>query len=100
MKNKTISVISVIILFLLLWTLMVSCATNPTTPDPSGGNTLDGLNLMQQRCSLCHSLDRVISAHKTIDQWAVTVERMIARGGPLDPQEEQVLIAYLAANYK
>jgi hypothetical protein len=100
MNKTTLPVITLVFIFLMFWILLVSCGTNPTTPDPSGGNTLDGQTLMQQRCALCHSLDRVISSHKTHDQWTVSVQRMIARGAPLDPQEAQVLIAYLAANFK
>ncbi len=60
----------------------------------------DGQTLMQQRCSVCHSLDRITSAHKTADQWKTTVERMISHGAQLSPQEEQILIDYLAQNYK
>ena len=100
MGKKTISMISIIFLLLLLGTLLVSCGTAGATPTSSGGNTLDGQNLMQQRCSVCHSLDRVTSAHKTIGQWTTSVQRMIARGAQLSSQEEQTLVAYLAANYK
>jgi hypothetical protein len=100
MCKKTISMISIIFLLLLLGTLLVSCGTGGATPNPSGGSTLDGQTLMQQRCSVCHSLSRVTSAHKTIDQWNVSVQRMIARGAQLNSQEEQTLVAYLAANYK
>jgi hypothetical protein len=54
---------------------------------------------MQDRCSVCHSLDRVISAHHTAAEWKVTVDRMVNRGAQLTPQEEQTLIDYLAKNY-
>lgn len=55
---------------------------------------------MQDRCSVCHSLMYVMMAHKTADQWTITVERMINHGAQLNAQEEQTLISYLAANYK
>jgi hypothetical protein len=100
MNKKTISLIGIVFLFLILGTLLVSCGTSAAKPDPSSGSSLDGQTLMQQRCSLCHSLDRVTSAHKIIDQWTVSVQRMIAHGAPLNTQEEQTLITYLAANYK
>lgn len=100
MNNKSITTISIFFIFLILGVLLVSCGTTATTPNTSGGSTLDGQTLMQQRCSVCHSLDRVASAHKTLDQWTVSVTRMISHGAQLNPAEEQTLLAYLAANYK
>ncbi len=101
MNKKLLSIISISFLFLILGTFLISCGTSTATPIAStGGSTLDGQALMQQRCSVCHSLDRVTSAHKTFDQWTVTLQRMIAHGAQLNPQEEQALLAYLAATYK
>ncbi len=100
MNKHTISIISFILLILLIGTLLASCGTSNTTPAPSSGGSSDGQTLMQQRCSVCHSLDRVTSAHKTADQWTATVERMVSHGAQLNAQEQQTLIAYLAANYK
>jgi hypothetical protein len=100
MNNKSFSIISMFLIFLILGILLVSCGTTASTPNTSGGSTLDGQTLMQQRCSVCHSLDRVISAQKTLDQWTVSVNRMIAHGAQLTPAEEQTLLAYLAVNYK
>ena len=94
MGKKVFYIISLLLLVLIVGTFLVSCGTN-STPSPSGGQVL-----MQERCALCHSLDRVTSSHKTADQWTITVQRMIARGAPLTDQEAQNLIAYLAANYK
>ncbi|HEY5270133.1 MAG TPA: hypothetical protein VII97_07335 [Anaerolineales bacterium] len=96
MKKNTISLISIFLLILLIGTLLVSCGTSPS----SSGNSSNGQTLMQERCSVCHSTDRVTSAHKTVDQWTTTVERMVSRGAQLNAQEQQTLIDYLAANYK
>ncbi len=100
MSKKSISMICIILLLLILGSLLVSCGTSGNTTNRSGGSSLDGQTLMQQRCSVCHSLDRVTSAHKTIGQWTTSVQRMIARGAQLNSQEEQTLVAYLAAIYK
>ena len=54
---------------------------------------------MQERCTVCHSSTRVVSAHHTAAEWKVTVDRMIARGAKLTQPEEQTLIDYLAQNY-
>jgi hypothetical protein len=100
MNKQIISFISIIFLTLILGILLVSCGTSTVTPHTSGGNSLDGQTLMQQRCSICHPLGRVTSAHKSIAQWTQTTQRMIAHGARLNTQEEQALIVYLAANYK
>ncbi len=106
MSKRTLFFISIFSLVLLAGALLASCKSTsaPATSTPSsGGNTgssLDGQALMQQRCSVCHSLNRITSAHKTADQWKTTVDRMISHGAELTPQEEQVLVDYLAQNYK
>ncbi len=98
MNKRTIIHASVLLVILLVGTVLVSCGSSNTTPTPSGG--IDGASLMQDRCSVCHSLMFVITAHKTADQWTVTVERMISHGAQLNAQEAQTLISYLAENYK
>lgn len=75
-------------------------ATSAPTAESNTGSTLDGQALMQERCTVCHSLDRVESKHQTADQWKKTVDRMISNGAQLTPQEEQVLVDYLAQTYK
>ena len=106
MSKRTLFFISIFFLVLLAGALLASCGPTsaPATSIPSsGGNTgstIDGQALMQQRCSVCHSLSRIDTAHKTADQWKTTVDRMISNGAQLTSQEEQTLIDYLAQNYK
>jgi hypothetical protein len=103
MSKRTLFFITML---LLVGALLASCgstkATAPATPSSGGntGGTVDGQTLMQERCSVCHSVGRVESAHKTSDQWKTTVDRMISNGAQLTPQEEQILVDYLAQNYK
>ena len=100
MNKPIISLISILLLTLLIGTLLASCGTSNTTPASSSGGSSAGQTLLQERCSVCHLTDRITSAHKTADQWTATVERMVSHGAQLDPQEQQTLIDYLAANYK
>ncbi len=107
MLNKRIlSLISLMLLVVLAATTLAACGSSSTaTPVPTsksvGNNTaLDGQAIMQERCSVCHSITRVTSAHHTAAEWQNTVNRMINHGAKLAPQEEQVLIDYLAQNYK
>jgi cytochrome c-type biogenesis protein CcmH/NrfF len=100
MNKRSISLISILLLILLIGMFLASCGTSNATPTSSSGGSLDGQTLMQERCSVCHSTDRITSAHKTADQWTTTVQRMISHGAQLNAQEQQTLIDYLAANYK
>ena len=102
MSKRTISIISLFLLALLAATFLTACGSNNSTgvPVPSSGGSSTGQTLMQDRCSVCHSTDRVTSAHKTADEWKTTVDRMISRGAQLSSQEEQTLVDYLALNYK
>jgi hypothetical protein len=97
-----------IVLFACLLTgfaiLLMACGTASAvaTSAPASGSSgsPDGQTLMQQRCSICHSVGRVTSQHETADQWRSTVNRMVANGAQLNSREEQTLIDYLAQNYK
>jgi mono/diheme cytochrome c family protein len=100
MNKHSISLISILLLVLLIGTLLASCGKSNATPTASSGGSSDGQTLMHDRCSVCHSTDRITSAHKTADQWTTTVQRMISHGAQLNAQEQQTLIDYLAANYK
>ena len=101
MEKRIISLITILLLIIMAGTMLASCGSSSTTASSSsGGGSNAGATLMQTRCSVCHSLDRVTSAHKTADQWKISVDRMINRGAQLSPEEEQTLINYLAQNYK
>jgi hypothetical protein len=54
---------------------------------------------MQERCSVCHSLNRVTSSLKTAAEWKISVDRMINNGAQLSPAEEQTLVTYLSNTY-
>jgi cytochrome c5 len=67
----------------------------PTEPSPAG----DGAALLEERCTVCHGLDRVTSAQKTREQWEQTVARMVGKGAELNEEEQDILIAYLTGTY-
>jgi cytochrome c5 len=87
--------------------LISGCAqTKPTpivtAPQPTTGNSsnLDGKTLVETRCTVCHSIDRITSKKATLDGWQTTVSRMIGKGAQLTAEEESVLVKYLADIYK
>jgi cytochrome c5 len=67
----------------------------PTEPSPAG----DGAALLEERCTICHGLDRTTSARKTREEWEQTVVRMVGKGAELNEAEQEILIAYLAETY-
>ena len=47
-----------------------------------------------------HSIDIVLSAQHTREEWNVTMNRMIARGAPITEQEKLVIIDWLITRQK
>ncbi len=99
MNKPMISFFSILFLIVSAGLLLAACGSSSTAPASSGGSSAGGLALMQQRCSVCHSLSRVTSVQKNASQWKTTVARMVNNGASLTPAEEQALVNYLAQNY-
>lgn len=57
-----------------------------------------GLDLIKERCGFCHSTAQVTGVRKTPAAWATTVQSMIDRGAELEPDEQKLMVDYLAAN--
>jgi hypothetical protein len=74
----------------------------PATPGaaPAYPVAATGSQLLQDRCTVCHNLDRIQSAHKTPADWAAEVALDRSRGAKLTDAEASVLVAFLAATYK
>ncbi|MGC8825499.1 MAG: hypothetical protein ACP5TV_00670 [Anaerolineae bacterium] len=54
---------------------------------------------MQERCTRCHSLDRVRQSRKSEADWKATVERMVGKGAALSAEEIEAVVRYLAQTY-
>jgi hypothetical protein len=79
-----------LILFLLFG--FSGCTRENPTATPDGGV------LYEEKCSLCHSLERPESKRMTYDEWHSTVLRMKNQNGaPITDQEAEVITEYLAA---
>jgi cytochrome c5 len=61
------------------------------------GAALDGNALIDERCTVCHSRERIDQAQKSPEEWAATVDRMIGYGAQLTPEERQAVLDYLSA---
>ncbi|MGA1790677.1 MAG: hypothetical protein ACMUIM_04265 [bacterium] len=60
---------------------------------------LSGKELVQDRCTRCHTLFPVEAARKTSREWRITVSRMIKYGARLSNKEIRILIDYLTDTY-
>jgi cytochrome c5 len=75
-------------------------AATPTAASASTGATLNGAQLVSERCTVCHSIDRInnkIASGADRAAWEQTVDRMISHGAKLNADERQAVIDYLVA---
>lgn len=56
-----------------------------------------GAQVMQEKCTLCHTLEPVVQASYDRQGWEATVDRMISYGCPVNDQERDAVVEYLAA---
>ena len=97
MKKTFVVVLLIVCAFLLV---LAACAKQtPVAVTSSPANT-DGATLLQDRCSTCHSLDRVTQKSDTLAGWQSMVSRMVDKGAQLSAEEQAVLAQYLADTYK
>jgi hypothetical protein len=95
----------IIAVYLVLVTLLVGCKSTSSQPTnaPSGApaetSAIDAAQLLETRCSVCHSVDRVKQAQKTQAEWETTVNNMIKKGAQLSEEEKSALLDYLAKTY-
>lgn len=65
------------------------------------GNSAKGI--LQNKCTMCHDLERIYKADKVEDEWRSTVQRMTEMGGGptfLDESQQEKIIEYLMAREK
>lgn len=66
-----------------------------TAPAPPG----PALVVINERCSTCHTTASVFNQRLSADDWAATVQLMVDRGADLSPDDMNMVIDYLAANF-
>ncbi|TKJ28997.1 MAG: hypothetical protein CEE40_09980 [Chloroflexi bacterium B3_Chlor] len=91
---------SILFASLVVLALAVACGgqEQPSEVSPPS-STASGAELLQERCTRCHTLDRVRASSKTEAEWEATVGRMRGKGAELTDAEAQTLIEYLAEAY-
>jgi cytochrome c5 len=58
-----------------------------------------GKELVETRCAVCHSLERVTIVKRHKRDWETIVANMYARWGMSAPDEVQAIEGYLVANF-
>lgn len=73
----------------------------PAGPEVAGDEAAppSGEALLNARCTVCHTLDRVHKRKDTREGWETLVGKMIKKGAILDDAERDVVVDYLAATY-
>ena len=66
---------------------------------PKSDPTYRGAVLFSQRCSGCHTLERVKVQHRTKQEWRESTAAMIDQGAVLTPEETNMLLDYLVKNF-
>lgn len=95
----------IIILTLLLGVLISACGgstgevASTTEVNTKVETSIDGKTLLEERCTACHTLDRVESASKSAAGWGMNVREMVGKGAELNASEQEVLIDYLSITY-
>lgn len=59
----------------------------------------EGKDLVADRCTICHSLDRIVETRTSKAGWEGIVKQMLAEGVPLESEEIPVVVNYLAKNF-
>ena len=58
-----------------------------------------GKELVEQRCTMCHDLERVTAAKRSKGEWQSVVANMLERFGLQAPDEARTIAGYLEAHY-
>lgn len=84
--------ISISTMALLL--LIVACAQPAETTEPSAS---EAEALIVEKCSDCHTTDRVFNESYSRDEWSDVFDDMINKGAEVSPAEKETMIDWLVA---
>lgn len=54
---------------------------------------------VKKACTTCHGADQFTSQHRSRDEWAETVDKMIGNGAQVSDADFDVIVNYLVKNF-
>ena len=95
------------VLSLLVLSLAIGCskqeAPKPAAPAaaaPASGGAADGKTLFDQKCSVCHPLDRATARKETKEKWASILKEMQGKKADwISDADAAKIVDYLAAEH-
>jgi len=70
--------------------------TSPAV-SPTGAAVSDAAALVQKRCTICHTIERIDTAKLDRSGWEQTVDAMIDKGATLNDTERDAVVDYLSS---
>jgi cytochrome c5 len=67
------------------------------TPAGSSGQATGGAELVANKCTMCHTIDRINQASKDKASWDQTIARMRTKGAQLTDAEAAQIADYLSS---
>ncbi len=55
--------------------------------------------ILHSRCAMCHSADIVLQQRLDRRKWRSEIDRMVRWGAPIDDEDQQLLVTYLARHH-
>lgn len=85
------------LLLVVGWLVVGACQASPPLYPPSAPPEIrEACALTERRCTACHDRERIVFAHKTRDEWPLTVERMRQMpGSTIRPDETDTILRCL-----
>jgi hypothetical protein len=76
---------------------MLAPRTFADTPSvlPEGANR----EVVVRVCAMCHPIELVVAKPRSIDDWDMTIARMVDRGATITDAEQLQILAYLAKHF-
>jgi len=87
--------VALLALAALLAVALVGCSASTTTPQTESGSASGGQALVEQKCTMCHPIDRVNEVKKDQAGWEETIGRMEQNGLVVTAEERQAILDYL-----
>ena len=100
MKILSVIVLCFMVVFLMGCQKSQKSDKNQQASESQAPAVQEGQKLLNERCTVCHTLDRVKNFQKTADKaaWEEKVSEMMGKGAKINATEKETLIGYLLAN--